>query len=325
MSAVTIKQLRYFDALARLGHFGHAADDQSVTQPALSVQIRELEALLGMQLVERAQRRISLTPFGKKFAERVRDVLRSVSALDDMARAARSPFSGRLYLGVVPTVAPYLLPALISQLASVYPEIDLYPREANTGKLIEHLMEARLDAAIVALPLSEPTLVEVDLIEEEFLLVRPQVDRDKPVPDLGALQQMRLLLLEEGHCLRDQAISFCKLSPTRTRELMDGSSLSTLVQLVGAGVGVTLIPQMAAPIETRAANVSVARLPAPRPTRTIGMVWRKTSPFCEQLEQIARLARDAVLTTQSTGSTDHPIAERGSFRLACPPVDTSDT
>jgi LysR family hydrogen peroxide-inducible transcriptional activator len=295
MTGISMKQLRYFDALARLGHFGRAAEDQAVTQPALSVQIKELEESLCVQLVERALRQSHLTRFGEEFARRVRDILKAVDELDDMARASRSPFSGRLDVGVIPTVAPYLLPAVIKELARRYPGLDLHPREANTQKLLEHLMDARLDAAIVALPLSEPSFTEVQLVEEEFILVRPPGDAGKPVPDLRTLWEMRLLLLEEGHCFRDQAISFCKISPTRTRELMDGNSLSTLVQLVGAGVGVTLIPQMAESIETRSASVSVADLPSPRPTRTIGMVWRKTSPLSELLEQIAVLVREAAI------------------------------
>ena len=293
MLNLSMKHLRYFDALARLGHFGRAAETCAISQPALSMQIRELEQLVGAPLVERGHRQIRLTGLGEEFADRVRDILRSVDDLTDLARASQSPLVGRLRIGVIPTVAPYLLPDVITALARDYPALDLRPREAVTGTLIEDLMASRLDTAIVALPVSEPSLEEVALFDEEFVLVRHVTEADKPVPDPEALQEMRLLLLEEGHCFRNQALSFCNMSPSVARDLMEGSSLSTLVQMVGAGIGVTLVPEMALPIETRSAQVSLARLPEPRPTRTIGMVWRKSNPLAEQLSHIAGIVRQA--------------------------------
>ena len=170
--------------------------------------------------------------------------------------------SGPLRIGVIPTIAPYLLPRLIQALQRQFPGLDPQPRETVTQRLIEDMLESRLDIAIVALPVSEPALLETALFDEEFVLVRPAADDDKPVPGPEGLQQMRLLLLEEGHCFRDQALSFCKL-PAPARGLMEGSSLSTLVQMVGAGIGVTLIPEMAVEVETRLASVSIARLAAP--------------------------------------------------------------
>jgi LysR family hydrogen peroxide-inducible transcriptional activator len=164
-------------------------------------------------------------------------------------------------------------------------------RETVTPRLLAELAEGRLDCAIVALPVSEPSLTEVALFSEEFVLVRPGADAGKPVPDRDTLREMRLLLLEEGHCFRDQALSFCNLQSVAPRELLDGSSLSTLVQMVGAGIGVTLIPEMALGVETRSAHVSVARFGDPRPTRTIGMVWRKASPLARQLGEIAEIVR----------------------------------
>ncbi len=288
-----MKHLRYFDALARHGHFGRAAEACAITQPALSVQIKELEELIGAPLVERGARQIRLTGLGEEFETRVGGILRAVDELEDLARASQSPLSGRLRIGVIPTVAPYLLPDVIKRLARHYPGLDLRPREAVTQKLIEDLLEARLDTAIVALPISEPSLSEVALFDEDFVLLRPLEDADKPVPNPEMLQEMRLLLLEEGHCFRDQAISFCKMSSSLPRDLMEGSSLSTLVQMVGAGIGVTLIPEMAVPIETRSASVSLARLPHSRPSRTIGMVWRKSNPLSDQLTQIAEIVHQA--------------------------------
>lgn len=287
MNSLTLKQLRYFEALARHGHFGHAAQACAISQPALSMQIKELEEALGAVLVERGPRRLRLTSFGEQAAERARDILRAVDELGDLARASGEQLVGRLRLGVIPTVAPYLLPKIVGALTEAHPALEVRVRETVTPRLIAELDEGRLDAALVALPVSEPSLTEVALFAENFVLVRPGADDGKPVPSAEMLREMRLLLLEEGHCFRDQALAFCKMRSAPPREVLDASSLSTLVQMVGAGIGVTLIPEMAVPVETRSASVSVARFPAPEPSRTIGMVWRRTSPLAGQLEQIA--------------------------------------
>lgn len=299
MIGLTMKHLRYFDALARIGHFGRAAEDCAISQPALSVQIRELEELVGAPLVERGSRQIHLTALGQQFAERVHTILRSVDELDVLARVAKGPFAGPIRIGVIPTVAPYLLPGIMKSLALQYPDLDPRPREAVTQKLIEGLLEGSLDIAIVALPVSEPSLQETPLFSEEFVLVRPLEDKGKPVPSAEKLREMRLLLLEEGHCFRNQALSFCGISNAPPRDLMEGSSLSTLVQMVGAGIGVTLIPQMAVATETQIASVSVCLLAQPRPSRTIGMVWRKTNPLSHQFAEIAEIVRGTGLQKQS--------------------------
>ena len=291
MARVSMKQLRYFEALAQRRHFGRAAEDCSISQPALSVQIKELEAIVGAPLVERSARNVHLTGLGELFAERAGEILRAVDELEELGRAGSGPLSGRLRIGVIPTVAPYLLPSVIMALSTEHPELDLRPRETVTQRLIEDLSEARLDVAIVALPVSEPFLHEVALFDEEFVLVRPEEDATKPVPSADVLRTMRLLLLEEGHCFRDQALSFCNMSPTVQGELMEGSSLATLVQMVGAGIGVTLIPEMAVEVETRSAAVSVAHLGPEPPKRTIGMVWRRTNPLSDQLGHIADIVR----------------------------------
>jgi LysR family hydrogen peroxide-inducible transcriptional activator len=173
----------------------------------------------------------------------------------------------------------------------MHPELDIHVREALTSKLIQGLTEGRLDAAIVALPVSEPSLTEVALFAENFLLVRPGEDEGTPVPSSETLREMRLLLLEEGHCFRDQALSFCNMQSSLQKEVLDASSLSTLVQMVSAGMGVTLIPEMAVAVETRSASVSVARFKDPQPSRTIGMIWRKTSPLARKLLQISEVVR----------------------------------
>lgn len=291
MKNLTLKQFRYFEALARHGHFGRASEVCAISQPALSMQIKELERSLGAVLFERGAKQVQLTAFGEDFALRVRPIVRSVDELGDMVRASRDQLMGRLRIGVIPTIAPYLLPTIISNLARSHAGLDIHVRETLTDKLIKELSEGQLDTAIVALPVSEPSLTEVALFKEDFVLVRSHLEAGKPTPDVAALSTMRLHLLEEGHCFRDQALSFCAIRSNMPREGLDGSSLSTLVQMVGAGIGVTLIPEMAVPVETRSAPVSVARFAAPQPSRTIGMVWRKTSPLATPLMQIAEVVR----------------------------------
>jgi len=293
MTSLTFKQLRYLEALARLGHFGRAAEACSISQPALSMQIKALEEELGAELFERDRRQVRLTRVGEEIALRARDILRSLDELEGYARASRSGLVTRLRIGVIPTIAPYLLPGLIGELTRLHGGLDLHVRETLTPKLVRELHEGRLDMAIVALPVSEPTLTEVALFTERFVLVRPREEEGKPAPDREALREMRLLLLEEGHCFRDQALSFCDTKPraVQPRDLLDASSLSTLVQMVDAGLGVTLIPEMAVAVETRSASVSIARFREPEPSRTIGMIWRKTSPLSRQLLQISEVVR----------------------------------
>ncbi len=288
---MNLRQLRYFEALARHSHFGRAAAACAISQPALSMQIKELEETLGAVLIERGARQVRLTKFGEEAAQRVRDILRLVDELGDLGRASRDRLFGRLRIGMIPTIAPYLLPIVMKNLMGTHPEVEIYVREALTSKLIRELAEGRLDAAIVALPISEPSFAEVSLFAENFLLVRPREDAGRPVPSRKMLCDMRLLLLEEGHCFRDQALSFCNMKSSLPRDMLDASSLSTLVQMVSADMGVTLIPEMAMAVETGSASVSVARFKNPQPSRTIGMIWRKTSPLARQLLQLSELVR----------------------------------
>src|ERR1700744_2125166 len=302
MINLTMRQLRYFDALARHGHFGRAAEACKISQPAMSMQIKEFEEALGGVLLERNARQVVLTRFGVELAQRVRDILRSVDELGDFARASRDRLVGHLRIGMIPTIAPYLLPKVLENLTRMHPELDIHVRESVTPKLIQDLAEGRLDTAIVALPVSESSLTEVALFTENFLLVRPGEDEGTPVPSSEMLREMRLLLLEEGHCFRDQALSFCNmLSPPR--EVLDASSLSTLVQLVGAGIGVTLIPEMEVEVETRSAPVSIARFKNPQPARTSGRGWRKTSPLARQLRQISEAVCLSAGKTRSRSTT----------------------
>lgn len=293
MQGLTLKHLRYFEALAQHRHFGRAADACAISQPALSMQIRDLEEMLGTPLVERGYREVRMTQFADIFVERARDILRSVDELGDLARASRERLVGRLRIGVIPTIAPYLLPSIIENLTRTYEGLDIHVRETLTPRLLEELSDGRIDTAIVALPISEPSLTEIPLFEERFVLVRPDSEACAPVPNAEGLREMRLLLLEEGHCFRDQALSFCSMQTVRPWEGLDGSSLSTLVQMVGMGLGVTLLPEMAVDVEAHSAAVDVANFAEPQPSRTIGIIWRKTSPLSDQLMQIAELVRAA--------------------------------
>ena len=299
MSHLTLKQLRYFEALSQERHFGRAADLCHVSQPALSVQIRVLETGLGAPLFERAPKGVRLTAFGDGFAARVRDILRAVDDLEDLARSAREGLTGHLRLGVIPTVAPYLLPRLMRRLQRSWPGLAIDIRETATAHLLREIADGRLDTAIVALPVSEPGLHEEPLHEEPFVLVRPAADGSRPMPDRAALREMRLLLLEEGHCFRDQALSFCDMDRAHITHGLDATSLSTLVQMVGAGMGVTLVPEMAVPVETRLAQVSTGRFAPPAPSRRLGMIWRRTTPLGGQLARLSATVGDALRETAS--------------------------
>lgn len=293
MNNITLRQIRYVDALARHGHYRRAAEACAISQPALSMQVKELEEGLGIALFERGLRQLRLTAYGEQFVQRARAILEAVDELAALARAAKGTLRGTLRLGLIPTLAPYLLPALIGDLRQSHPELDIQLRETVTTRILEELEAGRLDVAIVALPVSAPALVELPLFSEDFVLVRPEEQRAAPVPDQEGLAKMRLLLLEEGHCLRDQALAFCTRAPRPGQETLDGSSLSTLVQMVAAGLGVTLIPEIAVPVETRSAPVAVQHFPAPAPQRQIGMVWRRSNPLGPSFEAMAPTIRAA--------------------------------
>ena len=293
MTNITFRQLRFVDALALFRHFGLAAEACSVTQPALSMQIKALEESFGAKLFERGARQVRLTGLGEEIATRARDILRAVGELEDVARTRRDGPGGRLRLGVIPTIAPYLLPRLIRDLGARYPGVDLQLRETQTERLIGELRDGRLDTALVALPVSEPGLTEVALFSEGFVLVRPAAEAGRPVPSPAALPDMQLLLLEEGHCFRDQALEVCGLRTGARHAGLDGSSLSTLVQMVGAGLGVTLIPEMAVGVETRGASVAVQRFETTRPARTVGMIWRSSSALAAELHDLAEVVRQS--------------------------------
>ncbi len=281
---ITLRQLRYLAALAKHGHFGRAAEACAVTQPALSMQIRDLERTLGVKVVERRPGEVMLTDVGREIARRGEDVLAASRDLVDFARHRGGSLTGRLTLGVIPSLAPYLLPRILPVLQKQFPELRLELRETQTRQLVDEVKGGALDAAMLALPLGEPDIDTVALFEDLFLLAVPSQD---PRPQHGRIKareidQSRLILLEDGHCLRDQALAFCATAargaPGAAGMAFAASSLSTVMQMVASGYGVTLIPQIAADVERRDDRVKFLRLEDPQPGRTIGLAFRRTSP-----------------------------------------------
>lgn len=291
MTKITLRQLRYFEALAQHRHFGVASNACSVTQPALSMQIRDFELALGVSLFEKGTHPVQLTPLGRIIAAKSKAIMLDVAELEELVRASDNQPLINLRLGVIPTVAPYIFSRIAKDLTMHFTGLNLKMREAITSKLITAVIDGELDAAIIALPASEPRLRELELFRENFLLVRPKADAKKPVPRPEMLKEMRLLLLEEGHCFRDQALTFCKMGSSNTQDVMDGNSLTTLVQMVAAGFGVTLIPEMAAEFEGRIPNISIAKFHKNPPKRKIGMVWRRNSPLQDKYIEIAQIVK----------------------------------
>ena len=295
LSGLSLRDLEYVVAVAELRHFGRAAERCAVSQPSLSAQIRKLEEALGLTLFERTSRKVLLTPRGEAIIAQARVVLEEARRLLALADGSDGGLTGRLRLAAIHTLGPYLFPHILPALRNNWPDLTLILSEGRTETLLEELRDGRLDAVLLALPVESDGLTAEPLFFEPFLLAHPAGHRLCAAPNLSLsdLDPAELLLLEEGHCFRNQALSFCNIQSALPRELMDGSSLSTLVQMVGAGIGVTLIPEMAVAVETRSALVSTVRFQSPQPSRTIGMIWRKTSPLAKQLLQISEVVREA--------------------------------
>jgi LysR family hydrogen peroxide-inducible transcriptional activator len=293
--AVTLKQLRYFEALAKERHFGRAADACAVSQPALSMQISELEQDLGVILVERTRLGVQLTPKGEEIANRISRILGDVRDLVAYAQHSNRLLAGTLRLGVIPSVAPYMLPPLLQRLKDTHPDLELHVRETQTAHLVEELLDGRLDVLFLALPIKHHDLEEMRLFEDRFLLAMPK--QRKTSGRLRATKEMveneRLLLLEEGHCLRDQALTYCSLKQVDTVNTFGVSSLTTIVEMVSAGLGITLLPEMCLPTEERGRDLTVIRFTEPEPSRKIGLVWRATSPRKEDFRELGRLILQA--------------------------------
>ncbi|MGQ0671904.1 MAG: LysR substrate-binding domain-containing protein [Hyphomicrobium sp.] len=291
MAHVTLKQLKYFDALARERHFGRAAEVCSVTQPALSMQIHELEQSLGILLVERTRTGVQLTDKGQEIASRSTRILGDVRDLVAYAQQTSQLLTGPLRLGVIPSIAPYMLPPLLPILRESYPNLELHVRETQTKPLTDELVEGKLDLLLLALPIKHGDLEEHKIFQDRFFLAIPRdkklTGRVRATKEL--IEKERLLLLEEGHCLRDQALTYCTLQQVNMVNTFGASSLSTIVEMVSAGFGITLLPEMSVGMEVRGRELTLVRFADPEPARSVGLVWRATSPRKLDFLEFARL------------------------------------
>ena len=289
---MNIRDLRYLVALAEHRHFGRAAAASFVSQPTLSAQIKKLEEELGVTLVERAPRRIMLTPIGHEITDRARHILGEIDQLHQIARRSLDPEAGSMRLGIFPTLGPYLLPHVVPAIRARFPHLELLLVEEKTEVLLERLREGRLDAAVLALPIHDDQLHMEFLFEEPFLLAVPC---DHPLAQhrsitLRDLRHEHLLLLEDGHCLRDQALDVCHMAGASERSGFRATSLETLRQMVVAKVGITLLPQLAvSPPIPASSDITLVPFAAPSPHRRIAMLWRRTSAMGGFLKKLAPL------------------------------------
>lgn len=296
----SLKQLQYLVALRRYGHFGKAADACFVTQSTLSAGLRELEALLGVTLVERTRRLVRFTALGEKMADKAIRVLREAEELGEMARAEGQPLHGELRMGVIPTIAPFLLPAMLPRLRSEWPDLKLYLREETSSAACEALHRGQLDCVLLALPFNCGEVDSAPLFDDPLYVAFPpgEAPRADSV-DAATIDETKLLLLEDGHCLKDHALSACNRPEMRANASMMGTSLHTLVQMVDNGLGVTFVPGMA--IETgilQGTKVSAKRLQSDHGFRRIALIWRRSSPREREFQLLAatlrRIARDLI-------------------------------
>jgi len=280
---MNLRDLKYLVALADLRHFGKAADACFVSQPTLSTQIRKLEDELGVALVERAPRKVMLTAAGQDVVLRARRIVAEVEQMKESARRSRDPESGSMRLGVFPTLGPYLLPHIVPQLRERFPQLELLLVEEKSDVLLQRLRDGKLDAALLALPVHDEQLHAELLFEEPFVFAAPQRH-----PLAARASVSMALLLEDGHCLRDQALDVCRLSGANEKSGFRATSLETLRQMVAAGVGVTLLPALSvhAPV-AQPPNIRVVPFRKPAPSRRIALVWRKSSALDGFLHTLA--------------------------------------
>jgi LysR family hydrogen peroxide-inducible transcriptional activator len=293
---ITLRQLKYLEALGEQRHFGRAAEACAVTQPALSMQIRELEKFLGVDLVERRPGEVVLTDIGVEVLRRGGRVLSETRDLIDFARHHGRPLTGRLRLGVIPTIAPYLLPCILPTLQRRCPELRVELRESQTKVLLDELTRGALDLVMLALPVAEGELEAMPLFDDPFLLAVPAGDphSESERVNVDDIDRERLILLEEGHCLRDQALAYCGNGGRGSAMGLGATSLTTVMQMVANGYGVTLVPQVAVDVEVRDKRIRLLRLTPPQPGRTIGLVWRQTSPRKVDFVALGQLVTEAL-------------------------------
>ena len=298
---MNLRDLQYLVALADHRHFGRAAAACFVSQPTLSTQVRKLEEELGVSLVERAPRKVMLTPAGQDMAERARRVLAEVAQMKEAARRSRDPEAGTVRLGIFPTLGPYLLPHVVPSIRERFPDLELLLVEEKSDVLLERLQQGRLDAALLALPVHDDQLHVEFLFEEPFVLAVPEAH---PLAGRGPLSMSeiadeRLLLLADGHCMRDQALDVCQLSGASEKGEFQATSLETLRQMVAANVGVTLLPTLAVkPPVARSGSIGLVPFRSPAPSRRIAMVWRRSTamaPFLQELAGVVKALPDDLL------------------------------
>lgn len=286
----TLKQLQYLIALADHGHFGRAAEACFVTQSTLSAGLRELESLIGITLVERTRRVVRFTPLGLKIAEKARRIFRETEELAELARAAGKPLSGDLRMGVIPTIAPFLLPRILPKLRADWPDLKLYLREETTTAACDSLHRGHVDCVLLALPYHCGDIESVDLFEDRLFVAFPEKEMAHPPARIApeAIDEARLLLLEDGHCLKDHVLAACNRPELRAEAAMLGTSLHTLIQMVDNDLGVTLLPQMAIEAGILDNTHVIARpLDAAFPSRRIALAWRRGSPRDKEFHLLA--------------------------------------
>lgn len=289
MRQPTLKQLRYLCAVADRQHFGQAAGASHVSQSTLSAGILELEETLGVSLVERNNRKVILTPIGDEVVDRARELLVGIEDLVSVCAGAGKPFHGKMRMGVIPTVAPYLLPGLLKQIRHRYPEFQLFIREDLSQPLVDALQAGELDVLLLALPFPAEQVETMSLFEDEFLLAFPKSHALAAIETLRTadLKGEALLLLEEGHCLRDHALEACKLRDSQITVPYQATSLTTIVQMVANGIGITLLPQMAVGAGIASSTDLVIKpFKQAKVTRRIGLMWRKKTPRTVEFRQL---------------------------------------
>lgn len=293
----TIKQLQYLVALRQHGHFGKAAESCFVTQSTLSAGLRELENLLGVTLVERTRRVVRFTPLGEKIADKAVRLLRESEELTDLARAEGQPLQGELRMGVIPTIAPFLLPAMLPRLRSQWPNLKLFLREETSQAACDALQRGQLDCVLLALPYSCGDIDKASLFDDRLFVAFPKGEApDDRLVDPGTLDENRLLMLEDGHCLKDHALSACNRPEMRAEATMMGTSLHTLVQMVDNGLGLTFVPAMAIGAGILDGTAVEARpLKSDHGFRRIALVWRRSSPREEEFHLLAEALRQIAM------------------------------
>lgn len=293
---MTLQELRYIVALADTGHFGKAAEASHISQSTLSTQVKKLEDFLGVMLFDRSLKHIALTPVGREIVSSARLILDEANRIRELARQTGDPMERTVNLGVIPTLGPYYLPHVLTLLHGKYPKLRLLLREEMTPHVLSHLADGKLDAALLALPINDASLEVVPLFREPFLAAVPANHKlaQSSQIKISELAQAGLLLLEEGHCLRENALEACHLDGLQNEEI-SATSLETLRQMVGMGLGVTLIPALASGGTTAdTSQVALRPLVSPGASRTIGLVWRKRSPLASTMEQLVISLKSAL-------------------------------